>query len=215
MVGAVFLDVGETILDETRHWAAWADWLGVSTFTLFGVLGSCIEQDLHHREVFQRIRPGMDLERARREFRAAGTRDGVADPYADLYADAAPCLESLRAAGLRVGLAGNQPESIEPALAGMGLAVDVIASSARWGVEKPSPGFFARLIEAAGMPAERIAYVGDRLDNDVLPALEAGLVAVFIRRGPWGFVHATRPEVSRADLRIDSLDELLPGLRAM
>lgn len=213
MVGAVFLDVGETILDETRHWAAWADWLGVSTFTLFGVLGSCIEQDLHHREVFQRIRPGIDLERARREFRASGSH--TQHTAADLYADAAPCLESLRAAGLRVGLAGNQPESIEPALAGMGLAVDVIASSASFGVEKPSPDFFARVVEAAGMPAERIAYVGDRLDNDVLPALDAGLVAVFIRRGPWGFVHATRPEVSRAHLRIDSLDELLPGLRAM
>jgi FMN phosphatase YigB (HAD superfamily) len=213
VVGAVFLDVGETILDETRHWAAWADWLGVSTFTLFGVLGSCIEQGLHHREAFQRIRPGIDLERARCELRAAG--NDIPGAAADLYADAGPCLESLRAAGLHVGLAGNQPESIEPALAGMGLAVDVIASSARWRVEKPSPDFFAKVVEAAGMPAERIAYVGDRLDNDVLPALDAGLVAVFMRRGPWGFVHAARPEVSRAHLRIDSLDELLPGLRAM
>ncbi len=213
MVEAVFLDVGETILDETRHWAAWADWLGVSSFTLFGVLGSCIEQGLHHREAFRRIRPGIDLERARREFRSAG--NDIQATAADLYADVGPCLESLRAASLRVGLAGNQPESIEPALAGLGLAVDVIASSASFGVEKPSPDFFARVVEAAGMPAERIAYVGDRLDNDVLPALDAGLVAVFIRRGPWGFVHATRPEVSRAHLRIDSLDELLPGLRAM
>lgn len=210
MVEAVFFDVGETILDETRSWTAWAEFLGVSTFTFFGVLGACIEQGRHHREVFGRIRPGLDLERARPEFRAAGkevhwTRD-------DLYPDAAPCLDALRAAGVRVGLAGNQPESIEPALAEMGLAVDVIASSASWGVEKPSPEFFARVVEAAGVPAERIAYVGDRLDNDVLPARDAGMFAVFIRRGPWGFIHAARPEAERASLRIDSLEELLPAL---
>ena len=213
MVEAVFLDVGETILDETRNWAAWADWLDVSTLTFFGVMGSGIEKGLHHREVYERIRPGIDLERERREFKAAG-REPVATAE-DLYPDAAPCLRALREAGLRVGLVGNQPSKIEPALASMDLAVDVIASSETWGVAKPSPEFFARVVEAAALPPERIAYVGDRLDNDVLPSLDAGMVAVFLRRGPWGFVHAERPEVARAHLRIDSLDELLPGLRGL
>jgi FMN phosphatase YigB (HAD superfamily) len=62
---------------------------------------------------------------------------------------------------------------------------------------------------------ERIAYVGDRLDNDVLPARAAGMVAVHVRRGPWGYLHARRPEAAQAHLRIDSLDELLPGLAAL
>jgi FMN phosphatase YigB (HAD superfamily) len=211
VVEAVFFDVGETILDETRGWAAWADWLGVPTFAFFGVLGACIERGLHHREVFQRIRPGFDLERERRAFQHAGRE--VEWTASDLYPDAAPCLRALRAAGLRIGLAGNQPESIEPALRAMDLPVDWVASSARWGVEKPSPRFFERLVAEAELPAGRIAYVGDRLDNDVLPARDAGMVAVFIRRGPWGFVHAARSLASRAHLRIDSLDELLPGLR--
>ena len=39
------------------------------------------------------------------------------------------------------------------------------------------------------------------------------LAGVFIRRGPWGHLHALRPEAARADVRIDSLDELLPALR--
>ena len=33
---AVFFDVGETLLDESRAWAAWADWLGVSQLTMLG-----------------------------------------------------------------------------------------------------------------------------------------------------------------------------------
>jgi FMN phosphatase YigB (HAD superfamily) len=34
----------------------------------------------------------------------------------------------------------------------------------------PSPEFFAKVIDVAGEPAEAILYVGDRLDNDILPA---------------------------------------------
>jgi len=39
-VEAVFLDVGETLLDETRMWSEWADWLGVSHLTMMAALGA-------------------------------------------------------------------------------------------------------------------------------------------------------------------------------
>jgi FMN phosphatase YigB (HAD superfamily) len=58
------------------------------------------------------------------------------------------------------------------------------------GVEKPSPGFFERIATECGMAAGDVPYVGDRVDNDVLPALAAGVVAVFLRRGPWDYIHA-------------------------
>ena len=56
--------------------------------------------------------------------------------------------------------------------------VDLVGSSARWGVEQPSAEFYTRLLAEGSVAPERIAYVGDRVDNDVLPALAAGLVAV-------------------------------------
>jgi FMN phosphatase YigB (HAD superfamily) len=62
--------------------------------------------------------------------------------------------------------------------------------------------------------AAQTAYVGDRLDNDVLPAKAAGMFAVFIKRGPWGHLHAHRPEVDQADATIHSLDQLLPVIAA-
>ena len=46
--------------------------------------------------------------------------------------------------------------------------------------------------------------MGDRVDNDVVPALAAGMVAVHIRRGPWGYLHEPPAEA----IRIHSLDEL-------
>jgi HAD superfamily hydrolase (TIGR01549 family) len=210
MIGTVVFDVGETLVNEERHWGEWADWLGVTRFTLFAAMGAVIERDEHHWQVFQRIRPGID------RAAEAGRRQASGWTYhfrlSDFYPDAIPCLEALRAAGYRIGIAGNQPEEAEAALENAGVTADFIASSARWGVEKPSRAFFERVVEAAGVPAADIAYVGDRLDNDVLPARAAGMTAVFIRRGPWGMIHATRPEAALAHLRLEALDELIPAL---
>ena len=54
-----------------------------------------------------------------------------------------------------------------------------------------------------------IAYVGDRVDNDVLPAAAAGLLAVHVRRGPWGRLQATPPEAALALDDLASLPEAL------
>ena len=53
-----------------------------------------------------------------------------------------------------------------------------------------------------------VAYVGDRVDNDVLPSIAAGMRAVWLRRGPWGVIQRL-PENARPALVVDSLDELV------
>lgn len=195
-VAAVVFDVGETLVDESRAWAELAGRVGVTPLTLMASLGAVIERGDHHREVWTvlGVQPPDSL---------------PAITTADLYPDALPCLVAMRAAGVVVGMAGNQPEAAEHQLRAIGFDADFVASSARWGVEKPSPEFFARVAEAAGCEPSAILYVGDRLDNDVLPARAAGMRTAFIRRGPWGFIHAQRPEAAVADLRIDSLDEIV------
>ena len=130
----------------------------------------------------------------------------------DLYPDAVVCLRELKQAGYLVGIAGNQPAAVEEFLGDLDAPIDVVASSATWGVEKPSPAFFARIAAEAGVGAAEIAYVGDRVDNDVVPAADAGMVAVHLRRGPWGHLQADWPELERAAIRIDSPAELVPAL---
>lgn len=209
MIRAVVFDVGETLVDETRAWAGWADFMGVPHLTFFAAMGIVVERGWHHHRVFELVRPGFDRLAAVAERQASGYRYGF--EAGDFYPDAIPCLMALRAAGYRVGLAGNQPEEAEGALADLGVPADFIASSAGWGVEKPSPEFFARVVEAAGATAGEIAYVGDRLDNDVLPAAAAGMAAVFLRRGPWGLAYADDPRLSVAALHLETLADL-PGL---
>jgi FMN phosphatase YigB (HAD superfamily) len=82
--------------------------------------------------------------------------------------------------------------------------VDFVGSSVGWGVEKPAPEFFERIVAEARAEPGEVAYVGDRVDNDVLPALAAGMVAVHLRRGPWGHLHEPPAEA----LRVSSLAEV-------
>lgn len=206
----VVFDVGETVVDETRMWGEWADWLGIGRLTFFAALGAVIASRRHHSEVFALLRPGINLARERTARQALGALTRI-EPR-DLYPDAVPTLRHLRRRGLSIGLAGNQPMTAESELRALGLAVDFIASAEGWGVEKPSQAFFERIAaEARATPAE-IAYVGDRLDNDVLPAIAAGMTGVFLRRGPWGVIQAAWPEVAQADLRLESLRELPEAL---
>ncbi|WP_434992243.1 HAD family hydrolase [Arthrobacter sp. Ld5] len=194
-VRGVVFDVGETLVDESRGWAIQAERAGVTPFALMGLLGALIARDEDHRRVWDLV--GVE-------------RPAEPPPIerADLYPDALDCLRAARDAGLVVGIAGNQPRGVESQLHEFGFAADFIASSAAWGVTKPSAAFFARIVQAARLDAGEILYVGDRLDNDILPARQAGMRTAFLRRGPWGYLHAHRPEVGLADLRVGSLSEL-------
>ncbi len=206
----VVFDVGETLVDETRMWGEWADWLGVTRLAFFAALGAVIASRRRHTEVYALVRPGIDVAGELAARQACGNMTRIESR--DLYPDAAPVLTRLRASGLLIGLAGNQPADAEAQIRALGLAVDFVASSTRWGIEKPNPAFFQRIAAESGVAPAEIAYVGDRLDNDVLPAVAAGMTGVFLRRGPWGVIQASWPEAARADLRLESLLELPEAL---
>ena len=191
---AVFFDVGETLVDETRMWGELADAVGVARFTFFGVLGGMAARGEPHSRVYEIL--GVDPPES------TGFR------LDDLYPDARDCLTELRAAGYLLGAVGNTGVEVEAVLADL---VDVVGSSARWGVAKPAPAFFDRIVSEARCAPEEIAYVGDRVDNDVAPALDAGLVAVHIRRGPWGYLH----EPPAGAIRVGSLAELPAALGSL
>lgn len=200
-IRCVVFDVGETLVDETPMWIDLAQRLGLTPFTLFGLVGALIATGRDHHDLWDVV--GVDRP-------ATGVDPGLCN----LYPDALECVATARQAGLAVGVAGNQPATIEQVLSAAGLQADFVASSTKWGVAKPDPAFFARLIAQASVPAESILYVGDRLDNDVLPARAAGMRTVLIRRGPWGYLHALKDEAALADLRVDSLQELTALLSA-
>jgi FMN phosphatase YigB (HAD superfamily) len=205
----IVFDVGETLIDESRMWNEWADILGVPRFTFAAALGAVIARGEDHRRVFDVAAPGVD-------WRALRVERGVPQPSrieaGDLYPDVRDGLAALRAAGFRVGIAGNQPFATELAVERLELPYDLVASSETFGATKPDPRFFERLVAATGGPASDIAYVGDRVENDVLPARQAGLCAILLRRGPWATIAMGTSSVGADVLVVDSINGLLDNL---
>ncbi len=196
-LAAVFLDVGETLVNEERYWSDVAALAGLDTHVVIAALGVTIARGEEHTELWSHL--GIS--------KPAALGDVVYE-RSDLYPDALPCLEQLSAVGLRVGLAGNQSQALERWLHDEKLPVSVIGGSASWGTRKPAPAFFQRMIAEARCEPGELAYVGDRTDNDVLPALAAGITAVHLRRGPWGRLQLTPPGA----VSIETLAELPDAL---
>ncbi len=197
-IKAVVFDQGETLINETRFWSSVAAYAGVPDFTLFGVLGGLIERREHHRSVFnimqiESVDPGII---------------GYQVEQRDLYPDVIRTLTRLKHDGYILATAGNQSANVEGEMGDLDLPLALNATSASWGLSKPDPAFFHRIAEELALDPGEILHVGDRLDNDYFPAQSVGMHAVFIRRGPWGYLHSTWPDMDDVKYHISDLGQI-------
>lgn len=202
-IEAVFFDIGETLINEGEIYGRWADWLEVPRHTFLAKLGAVLATGGTHMDVFEHFRPGFDLATEEKGRRDAGVANGFG--ITDLYPDVHDCLAGLRSQGLFIGVAGNQPIEAGEQFAALSLDVDLVGISDVWGVSKPDPAFFERCVAESRVPPQRILYVGDRIDNDVLPALAFGMRAAFLRRGPWGHIQRDDVALARCTFVLDDL----------
>jgi HAD superfamily hydrolase (TIGR01509 family) len=212
----VLFDVGYCLMDETprlEHALAWlAEALapsdrGPSPAELReAYLAACRQPDPGEPSLLVQMlrRLGVPAETT------AGLRRRVPWDAVPLepYPEAVSALRQLRGAGFRLGVLANQPASTRDELERAGVAdlCDGVWLSALVGLAKPDPAFFRLALEAWRLEPRRIAYVGDRPDNDIAPAKALGLTAMRLRRGP----HArqvSRSEAERADLEAPDLAE--------
>jgi HAD superfamily hydrolase (TIGR01549 family) len=99
------------------------------------------------------------------------------------YADAAPTLRALRAAGYRLAVATARPQSaaiVARELRDMGLpdVFAAIATSGEAGYRKPHPLVFASAAEQLGVQPEQVVVVGDSYEHDIVPSASLGMIAV-------------------------------------
>jgi HAD superfamily hydrolase (TIGR01549 family) len=198
----VALDVGETLIDETRVWTTWAEVLGFTPLTLMAALGAAIVAGDHRgvAEILGRT-DWRDYHQAF-EQRYGGFRE------IDLYPDARETIAALKNGGYRVAILANQPTARTAELRALDINPDVMAMSGEIGADKPEPAFFARSLELMGDPDPTdVCYVGDRLDNDVRPSRAAGMRPAWLRRGPWAALADEHPD--DGVFVVDSLTELV------
>ena len=134
-VVSVVFDVGETLLDDSREFGAWADWIGVPRHTFSAVLGAVTAAGRDNAETFQYFRPGFDLarERERREQAGAGENYTEADLYPDVRRPWPGCAE------LACGSVSPGTRPPEPAASSAGSACRRTSSPRPLSGEPPSP----------------------------------------------------------------------------
>lgn len=136
-------------------------------------------------------------------------------PPESLQPDVLPALRELQGS-YRLGVLANQERWIRDTMARDGIDgfFDIWAVSAEVGAEKPDPRLFEYAMNQAGVPAERCAMVGDRLDNDVIPAKRHGLWGVWMLRGE-APDQPTEEQLARADAAVRTLQELPRALKRL
>ena len=100
----------------------------------------------------------------------------------ELFEDALPVLEELRAAELRLGLVSNGIRDLNEFVAHHRLDVDAIVGSRAHGYVKPHPTIFQSALQQLGVDAAAAAMVGDSLEEDIAGARALGMRAILIDR---------------------------------
>ena len=94
-------------------------------------------------------------------------------------------LRRLSERGLKLGIVANQPTRAIERLERAGIAqfFEHHGLSGSTGLSKPDPHAFLAAAEALGVAPAACIMVGDRIDNDILPAKALGMAAVRIKTG--------------------------------
>lgn len=162
------------------------------------------------QRLVSRFVDGADAERAIERGKAAWSY-----PPDSLQPDARGALESLHGE-YRLGVLANQERWIRDTLARDGLDrfFDIWAISAEVGADKPDPRIFEHALQEAAVAAERCVMIGDRLDNDIVPARSHGMRTIWLLRGE-APDQPTEEQLAEADAAIGSLEEIATAVREL
>ncbi len=133
-----------------------------------------------------------------------------------LYKDVRPCLKKLRKRGIKTAIAtdGLPIKQYEKILRlEINDLIDFVAISDEIGIRKPNPKLFEYFLNKFGLKGKETVYIGDRLENDIRPAIENNIHAILIHRGGKYDLNVEKssiPEKWKPQYEISNLDQLLP-----
>jgi HAD superfamily hydrolase (TIGR01509 family) len=90
----------------------------------------------------------------------------------------------------RLALAGNQPSDVRKELDEHGILKSFALTkvSEDIGIAKPDPKFFEYILDKIAVKPKQSVMVGDRLDNDIIPAKKLGLKTILVKAGPYAIL---------------------------
>ena len=89
--------------------------------------------------------------------------------------------------------------------------IRLTVSSAEAGISKPDPAIFRLALEQANCAAEDAVMIGDRLDNDIIPAKQLDMHTIWVRQELGGMADIKNAE-NIADHIVKSIGDILSYL---
>ncbi len=125
-----------------------------------------------------------------------------------LYSDASECLKRLHEK-YKIGIIANQSLGTKERLEKHGVLkyIDLVIASAEEGVSKPDKRIFEIALERAECKPEEAVMIGDRIDNDIVPAKVLGMCTIWVKQG-FGKYWTIEREIERPDYVVDNLMEI-------
>lgn len=126
-----------------------------------------------------------------------------------LYHEAEECLRKL-SEKYNIGIIANQELGTEKRLKDFGILqyIDLVIASAEEGVAKPDKRIFEVALHRANCKPQYAVMVGDRIDNDIIPAKALGMKTIWIKQG-FGKYWNKSTEREQADYEVNNLSEIL------
>ena len=171
----IFFDVGSTLVDETEAYNHRAREMIENTDITFSVFDD---------KRIELAKQGLDgNSEAIKYFGLKKTPWHSEDEMP--FEDAFDTLAKLKERGYKLGIIANQSAGTAQRLENWGLLkyFDIVVASAELGIAKPDRLIFKKAIDLAGCQLQNTVMVGDRLDNDIIPAKAFGMRTVWIRKG--------------------------------
>lgn len=125
-----------------------------------------------------------------------------------LFPDTADCLKTL-SQKYKLGIIANQSPGTQNRLRQHGISkyINLIIASAEEGIAKPDPRIFELALKRSGCTPNHAVMIGDRIDNDIVPANLLGMHTIWIKQGFGQYWQITK-DTERADYVANSLSEI-------
>ena len=130
-----------------------------------------------------------------------------------LYPDTKEVLQRL-SQKYKIGIIANQDFGTEQRLTDFNVHqyINLVIASAEEGVAKPDLRIFQIALARADCKPEEAIMVGDRLDNDIVPANKIGMTTVWIKQGFGSYAEPKTVE-EQPDYIVNSLAEITEVFR--
>lgn len=194
----LFFDVGSTIVNEQKAYEHRFNDIAHAAHTSF--------EDVYNTAIaFYKLNKKGDLEAAKK-FSVPMPQWHTEDEL--LYDDAIPCFANV-SRKFHIGIIANQSLGTEERLQQFGILnyIDIVIASAEEGVAKPDRRIFEIALERSNCEPANAIMIGDRIDNDVIPAKQIGMKTIWIKQGFGQYWQITKGD-EKPDYTVNNLTEL-------